>query len=132
LRYLAALVLALTALALPACGGDSESASDTTEAQPPDLTVPSTTGEGDASGDSTSTDDDSGTTGEDPSTAEQAPGEGDGSGSDDPSTAEQAPGEGDGNSADDVPDSATNDTPPESGSAAERFEQYCAENPDSC
>ncbi|MGI8461579.1 MAG: hypothetical protein ACR2OC_08100 [Solirubrobacterales bacterium] len=29
-------------------------------------------------------------------------------------------------------DSPENDTPPEPGSAAEQFEQYCDENPDAC
>jgi len=133
LRLWAALALALIALALPACGGDSEPSSET-DVKPPDLTVPSTDST-DAGEDEPGLGDESTDTGgDDPSTAEQAPGEGDGTG-DDPSTAEQAPGESDGNSADDgtnTPDSATNDTPPESGSAAERFEQYCETNPGAC
>ncbi len=124
MRLQAAVVLALMALALPACGGDDEP-DPSTEVKPPELTIPST--EEDAASTATDETDATDTTDTTEDTAPTPAGE-------DPSTAQQAPGEGDGNSADDQAqqDSPQNDTPPEAGSPQQRFEQYCADNPGAC
>lgn len=120
------LLAALVAAALAGCGGDDESGSSTQLDKPP-MTVP---GE---STDSTET------------TTETEPTETDpGAGGSEPSTTgptdQPNPGNGgvpapDNNNppADQPPeDSPSNDTPPEPGSPAERFEQFCAQNPGAC
>jgi hypothetical protein len=101
-RRTLALLLALLALA-PGCGGDDEP-----DAAPPlpDLTVPQT---------DTSTAPDTET---ETAPAETAPPATDGgAGAPAPET---------------TPDSPTNDTPPPAGSPAERFEDFCNENPGAC
>jgi hypothetical protein len=88
-------------VAAPGCGGDNEPA----EAPPlPDLTVPRTDPEPPAD---TASDADTATI---PPVTEVTP----------------APAE-----TQTVPDSATNDTPPPADSPAERFEDFCNENPGS-
>ena len=114
MRKRAALVLALLALALAACGGDDEALEDSAEPIPaPELSVPG--------GDAPSL----GGTGEETGTGEATTPEAESPGA----TETQAPGEGDGSAPQDSPE---NDTPPPPGSPAERFEEFCAENPSAC
>jgi hypothetical protein len=114
----AAILLAIAlALAGAGCGGDDESADTTPEL--PKLTSPRTETETEAPAQ--------------PETETAAPV--------DPGT-ETLPPDGDGNSSDDggVPapetappaDTPENDTPPPPGSPAERFEEFCEENPGAC
>jgi hypothetical protein len=116
------LVPALVAAALAGCGGDDEDTSST-ELQRPPMTVPQ---ESTPSTDSESTD-------TAPDTTESAP----------PTTGpmdQPNPGNGgtpapdNNNPPGDQPpeDSPSNDTPPEPGSPADRFEQFCAQNPGAC
>ena len=123
------LALALLApVLLVACGGDSEDPG-TTELRKPPMTVP-----GESTG---STGDESETTTGTDSTGTEA-----GQGGSGPSATgpmdQPNPGNGgvpapDGN---DPPaseeDSPAHDTPPEPGSPADRFEQFCAQNPGAC
>jgi hypothetical protein len=118
------LALALIAPALAACGGDSEDTSSSTPKPP--LTVPGESTVGTT--DSTTTDSTetapSGDTSS-PSTTGPAdqpnPGNGGVPAPDNNPPADQAP-----------EDSPSNDTPPEPGSPADRFEQFCAQNPGAC
>lgn len=104
------LATALLALMLaPGCGGDDEQAK--TAPEPPELTVPRSEPE------TTPTETTEAAPGPDPATAPAPQGEGDGS----TPAPRQAP-----------PDSPQNDTPPPPGSPAERFEQECERNPESC
>jgi hypothetical protein len=117
------LALALIAPALAACGGDDEGPA-TTELERPPMTVP-----GDSAGDATPDETES---------TETAPA--DEGGSTTGPLDQPNPGSGgvpapDSNDppADQAPeDSPANDTPPEPGSPAERFEQFCAQNPGAC
>ncbi len=114
----AAILLAIAfALAGAGCGGDDESAETTPEL--PKLTSPRTETETEAPAQ--------------PETETAAPV--------DPGT-ETLPPDGDGDSSDDggIPapeaeppaDTPENDTPPPPGSPAERFEEFCEENPGAC
>jgi hypothetical protein len=119
IRFTTALLLALLVLPLAAgCGGDDEQAEAPRDL--PELTIPRTDPEPDppetAPTPTTETDTTPPATGEDPSTAPLAPGEGDGTGSD-PTGGTDTP---------------ENDTAPPAGSPAERFEQECEENPGAC
>jgi hypothetical protein len=120
------LLPALIAAALAGCGGDDDGESSTQLEKPP-MTVP---GEStDARTDSTEptetspSSDDSGAGGSTTGPLDQ-PNPGNGGvpapDSNDP-PADQAP-----------EDSPSNDTPPEPGSPADRFEQFCAQNPGAC
>jgi hypothetical protein len=113
------LALALIApLLFAGCGGDDEPASE--EVKKPELTVPqdeTSDSATDTSTDTTETDD--------------------GTGSPDAPLDQQNPGNGgtpapDSNNPPPPRDSPQNDTPPEPGSPAERFEQFCAQNPGAC
>lgn len=118
-RRPAVLLAALTAaLTLAACGGDEEPAAESIPA-PPKLTVPGeneapelpdtgTTGEDGATGTSTTTS----------TTPSAAPA---------PSGGTQAPATG-GPPA----DTPENDQAPPQGSPAEKFEEFCSENPGAC
>jgi hypothetical protein len=100
-RRVLIVVLALL-VAAPGCGGDNEPA----EAPPlPDLTVPRTDPEPPAD---TASETDTQTQAIPPVTEVPAPAE-----------------------TETLPDSATNDTPPPTDSPAERFEDFCNENPGS-
>jgi hypothetical protein len=120
------LLAALVAATLAGCGGDDESGSSTQLERPP-MTVPGeSTDSTDSSTDTDATETDPEAGGSDPSTTgpmdQPNPGNG----------GVPAP---DGNNppADQAPeDSPSNDTPPEPGSPAERFEQFCAQNPGAC
>lgn len=117
---------ALIAGLLAACGGDDESGS-ATETEKPALTVP---------GESTDTTTES--TDTTTESTETAP-SGDGGSQTGPMD-QPNPGNGgvpapDNNNppADQPPrDLPSNDTPPEPGSPADRFEQFCTENPGAC
>jgi hypothetical protein len=118
------LALALIAPALAACGGDSEPSS--TPVQKPPMTVP-----GEATDLTQPTDTETDTTETSPDTAGTTPTttapqdqatEGNGGA--------QAPDSGAPPSSQE--DSPANDTPPEPGSPADRFEQFCAQNPGAC
>jgi hypothetical protein len=118
------LALALIAPALAACGGDSEDTS--TPADKPALTVP-----GESTAESTETETDTEST-------ETSPGSGD-TGSTTGPMDQPNPGNGGVPAPDNNPpadqqpeDSPSNDTPPEPGSPADRFEQFCAQNPGAC
>jgi hypothetical protein len=122
-RRSAWVALALIAPVLAACGGDDSAPSD--EMRTPPLTVP-----GDQTGtaetapetDSTETEPQS-TTDTTPLPAPDAP-------ADQPSPDNggvPAP-----DSNDPPADTPSNDTPPEPGSPADRFEQFCAQNPGAC
>jgi hypothetical protein len=106
------LVALLPCLALGACGGDDEPAADTTRTVP-DLTVPRTEQEEPAPPETTET---------------VAP----------PTTETVAPTEGNGGTPAPEPepappsDTPTNDTPPPQDSPAERFEEFCNDNPGAC
>jgi hypothetical protein len=120
------LALALIAPALAACGGDDDNSS--TPVEKPPLTVPGDSTAGSA--DTTDTDsteatppDDAGDTGSTTGPADQ------------PNPANGGVPAPDNNNppADQQPeDSPSNDTPPEPGSPADRFEQFCAQNPGAC
>jgi hypothetical protein len=98
------IALACGALALmPACGGDDEDEPITA----PELTVPRAT---DTETEANTTTDQTGT--------ESVPSQPDSGGAQAPSTESQ--------------DSPQNDQPPPAGSPAERFEQFCEENPGAC
>jgi hypothetical protein len=122
-RKRVALLLALLALGVAGCGGDDESE---TVPPAPELSLPGedTPTLEDLPGSTTSTDS---TTGTDtapggggevtpPPATPQEPG-----GQQPPSGGQPAPG-----------DTPENDTPPPPGSPAERFEQFCQENPGAC
>ena len=116
------LALALLApLLLAACGGDDEPSPE--EVKKPELTVP----QDEESTDTTETTEPEAETGT----------EGDGGSADGPMD-QPNPGNGgvpapDNNEPAPEPrDSPANDTPPEPGSPAERFEQFCAQNPGAC
>ena len=122
------LALALIAPALAACGGDSEDSSSTPVEKPP-LTVPgeSTAGSTDSTGTSSTE-----TT---PSDDEAGGGSGTTGPADQPNPGNGGVPAPDNNNppADQPPeDSPSNDTPPEPGSPADRFEQFCAQNPGAC
>jgi hypothetical protein len=121
------LLLALVAGALASCGGDSEDTSSTDSAKP-QLTVP---GEKTGTSETTprSTDTSPASTGTAPS----------GGGSTTGPMDQPNPGNGGVPAPDDnpqpggsPPDSPSNDTPPKPGSPADRFEQFCAQNPGAC
>jgi hypothetical protein len=104
-------------VAVGGCGGDDPKVKDSpradtagTTATAPPATTPTVT-----------TPEDS------PATAPQAPGEGDGAGDGGGSGGTPAPG-----GSTTPEDSAQNDTPPPSGSPAERYEQYCEDHPGAC
>ena len=113
------LALALIASLLAACGGDDEPTAD--EVKKPELTVPQDDTSGESTDETTDTDTDSteGDVGEPdaPPTSRARTT----AASPRPTTTSRPP-----------PDSPTNDTPPEPGSPAERFEQFCAQNPGAC
>ncbi|HWH44671.1 MAG TPA: hypothetical protein VNT32_08060 [Thermoleophilaceae bacterium] len=124
MRERVALVLSLFALVATGCGGDDEEASQTVPPLP-ELTVP---GENtptlddlpstDTTETGTSTDGGAGGTVTPPADGgAEAPSGGGGA----PSGGQAAP--------QDTPD---NDTPPPAGSPAERFEEFCSENPGTC
>ena len=97
------------AVAIAGCGGDDEPSTSTAR-ELPELSLPTTTSQTtppavDRTAPATTT--------VDPAT-ETLPEEG-------PTTTPQAPG-----------DTPENDAPPPQGSPAERFEQYCNENPGAC
>jgi hypothetical protein len=117
------LALALIAPALAACGGGEDTSS--TDLQKPPLTVP---GDSTDLTDKTGTDSTSSTESTDtaPSTGpldQPNPGNGGVPAPDQnqPPADQPAP-----------QDSPSNDTPPEPGSPADRFEQFCAQNPGAC
>jgi hypothetical protein len=114
------LALALIAPLLAACGGDSEPSSQ--EVEKPDLTVPQSDTGPSATTDTTSSE-----------TTDTAPG------NPDAPLDQPNPGNGgvpapDGNTppSSQPEDTPSNDTPPEPGSPADRFEQFCAQNPGAC
>jgi hypothetical protein len=119
------LALALLAPVLAACGGDDEPTS-TGELRNPPLTAPGT-GSTDTT-QPTETAPPSTGTAPGPSAPLDQPNPGNGGvpapDSNAPST-QTAP-------APSPPDSPGNDTPPPPGSPAERFEQFCAQNPGAC
>ena len=95
------------AVALAGCGGDDESATETTR-ELPDLALPTTTEAAPPVTETPPT-----TTSVDPAT-ETLPEEG-------PAPTQTQP-----------QDSPENDAPPPGDSPAERFEEYCNENPGAC
>ena len=119
------LALALLAPLLGACGGNSGSSTD--EVRKPELTVPQ-----DASGpaspadttDTTPTDttDTTGTTTGSPDAPLDQPNPGNGGVPAPDSNTPPPTGQ----------DSPAHDTPPRRGSPADRFEQFCAQNPGAC
>jgi len=120
------LLPALIAAALAGCGGDGED--NSTPAQKPPLTVPGESTESSGSASTESTD-----------STEASPGGSGDSGSTTGPMDQPNPGNGgvpapDNNPPADQPpeDSPSNDTPPEPGSPADRFEQFCAQNPGAC
>jgi hypothetical protein len=118
------LALALIAPLLAACGGDDEPSAD--EVPKPSLTVP----QDETGPDVTSTDTTGTTTGE---TTETTPGNPDGP-LDQPNPGNGGTPAPDSNNPEPQPppDSPSNDTPPDPGSPADRFEQFCAQNPGAC
>jgi hypothetical protein len=125
-RREAALLFALLALVAAGCGGDDETAETVPPA--PELSLP-------GNEEAPTLDDLPGTTGtdgtDDGATPDaQTPGEAappsDGGGQD---QGGQQPPSGGTPAPDDTPQ---NDTPPPAGSPAERFEQFCQENPGAC
>jgi hypothetical protein len=98
----------LAVLALASCGGDDEPSTNTAR-ELPDLSLPTTTRTTPPTVDRTAP----ATTTVDPAT-ETLPEEG-------PTTTPRPPA-----------DTPENDAPPPEGSPAERFEQYCNENPGAC
>jgi hypothetical protein len=123
-RYRWRALLALSASLLGACGGDGESSTDKVTTAP--LTVPE-----DNSGPSSSTDT-TDTTSTDTTSTDTAPG------APDAPLDQPNPGNGgatapDNNGGSSAPqDTPSNDTPPKPGSPADRFEQFCAQNPGAC
>lgn len=129
MRRGAALLLALAALVATGCGGDDETAETVPPA--PELSLPGDEEAptlDDLSGSTTGTS----TDGSDaaPAPGGQAPNEAsppaDGGGD---QGGQQQPPSGGQPAPDDTPD---NDQPPPPGSPAERFEQFCEENPGAC
>jgi len=110
----AALLLALLALTVAGCGGDDESSAETLP-EPPELTVP---GEPEPRAEDRS--------GE-PTTQQDAPPT-----ETTPSEPQAAPAPRQSEPREQPEDSPEHDTPPPAGSPAERFEQFCEENPSSC
>jgi hypothetical protein len=103
-------VLAVLALAIAGCGGDDEPSTSTAR-ELPELSLPTTTSPATPPVEEKTTPT---TTTVDPAT-ETLPEEGP------PATTPQSPS-----------DTPENDAPPPQGSPAERFEQYCNENPGAC
>jgi len=113
-------ILAIAALALGACGGDDEPAAESIP-PPPKLSVPGEDEPPDipeSTDDSESTDTSTSTTEAEAPTTTEPPA---------PSGGTPAPATG-GAPA----DSPQNDQPPPAGSPAERFEEFCSENPGAC
>jgi hypothetical protein len=108
------LALALAALLLVGCGGDDESADETTPALP-NLTVPR--------GDTGETVEPEPAPVPDPATEPLPPVE-----TVPPSSGGGAPAP----ETEPPPDSPENDAPPPADSPAERFEEFCNENPGAC
>jgi len=105
----AALLLAISALAVgaAACGGDDDGGSE--EAEVPEISVPA--GKPQSVPDETTTTPETTTT-----TTPDTGGGGGGGGNYDPGK----------------PDSPTNDIPPKPGTPEAKFEQFCEENPGAC
>lgn len=131
MRREAAILLALLGLVAAGCGGDDETAETVPPA--PELSLPGgETPTLDDLPDSTTSTDDS-----DPSTSGGDSGGGGGGeasppaggGGDQGGGGQQQPPSGGQQAPDDTPQ---NDTPPPAGSPAERFEQFCEENPSAC
>lgn len=121
-----AAALAAAAL-LASCGGDADNSGSTDSAKP-ELTVPGETTGTDASTDSTDTTTESTDTTPSEGGATTGP-------MDQPNPDNGGVPAPDGNNppADQPPpDSPSNDTPPKPGSPADRFEQFCAQNPGAC
>lgn len=119
-RTRVAIVLALLALVAAGCGGDDESAETVPPA--PELSLPGEeTPTLEDLPDSTSTDSTTGT--------DAAPGGGTTPPPATPQEPTQQPPSGGAPAPGDTPE---NDTPPPPGSPAERFEQFCQENPGAC
>ena len=114
---------ALIAALLAGCGGDDEPAGE--EVKKPELTVP----QDDTAADTTESTD----TGTDTESTDES-----GAGSPDAPADQPNPGNGgvpapdSNNPPAEPPDSPENDRPPEPGSPADRFEQFCAQNPGAC
>ena len=125
-----ALALALTALVpfLAACGGGSENASEPLPTTAPTLTVPGETktpevdNSSTTEAETTTTDDSSTATSTAPTQTTATP-----SNPSAPSGGAQAPATGGA-----TPDTPDNDQPPAEGSPAEKFEDFCKDNPGAC
>jgi hypothetical protein len=137
---LALLAGLLLSVGVTACGGEKVSADEVT-LPPPELAIPESAdptpggdSTADSGNDSSTTDEDSGqsTTGEDDTagsgsgaaTATPAPGNTGGSAAPSQPTATPAPTQ--------APDSSANDTAPPAGSGAQKFEEFCEQNPGAC
>lgn len=126
------ILLALLALVLGACGGDQEAA-DVRPVSTPELTLPTDGGASSsrAGGDATSTTDttdttDTTATGTEPTTSDTAQSGGASAPTSPDTGGQSAPG------AQAPADSETNDQPPPQGSPAEKFEDFCQQNPGAC
>jgi hypothetical protein len=122
------LALALIAPALAACGGDDEGSSSSEVKAPPMTTPGESTEMAPATGQTDSTEtspaDESGSDGSTTGPMDQPnPGNGGVPAPDSNNPPPPSPPD---------EDSPSNDTPPEPGSPAERFEQFCAQNPGAC
>ena len=122
-RYGWLALVAMSGSLLGACGGDSEPSRDTVPTAP--LTVPQDGSDPTSSSTTTDTSTDTTTTDTAPGTP-TAP-------LDQPSPDNGGVPAPDNNGGSKAPqDTPTNDTPPKPGSPADRFEQFCAQNPGAC
>ena len=118
-RTRVALLLALVALGVAGCGGDDESAETVPPA--PELSLP---------GEETPTLEDlpEGTGTDSTTGTDAAPG----GATPPPATPQEPSPQPPSGGAPAPPDTPENDTPPPPGSPAERFEQFCSDNPGAC
>jgi hypothetical protein len=126
------LALALIAPVLAACGGDAE---DTSSSAPrkPELTVPGESTDMAPTDTGTDTGTETGTDTAPDSGVQGGSGGQDGTPSDQPNPGNGGVPAPDNNAPpQSQEDSPSNDTPPEPGSPADRFEQFCAQNPGAC